>query len=454
MVEQALYFAIGFLAALLVGVVWTPIVSRRAKRLAEARARLQAPLSERQAIADRDALRAEHAVQEVRLERRMTLAEEAAIGLRAELGRLSVKLIALETDAKQHESADFDRRAQIEALTSQCRDLEVGLGASQSGLHDLSAQRDRAAATEAAAVARQNELEAEASRARARSAILAARVENLEGRCDVLTRSAQAAAERAEAARAELDAEGRRARQLEDRVRKAIAETQGLAANLSKGDAQIEESQRRVANLEARLAASERVREETLIENGRQLAVLADREAALKAALDRTVELGGRLAQVVGDARANEDSASLRAQTLITAHSAMQGALRAAEAERQSLQRENEALRAQVGALTASVSNGPDDAALRESIERIGREVNRLFAEQKAEGPRRPRSQRTVSLRRTGCRTRWSSLRTTGGRHSRQVRDPASSGRPRRIDNLWLTCGSLRCVPIGGPVTR
>src|SRR5208283_2693999 len=188
LIEQALYFAIGFLAASLAGVVWTPIVSRRAKRLAEARARLQAPISERQAIADRDALRAEHAVQQVRLERRMTLAEEAAIGLRAELGRLSVNLIALEADAREHRSADFDRRAQIEALTSQCRDLEVALGASQSAIHDLLAQRDRAAAAEAAAVARQNELEAEASRARARSAILAARAENLEGRCDVLTR--------------------------------------------------------------------------------------------------------------------------------------------------------------------------------------------------------------------------------------------------------------------------
>src|SRR5271165_1033608 len=172
LIEQALYFAIGFLAASLAGVVWTPIVSRRAKRLAEARARLQAPLSERQAIADRDALRAEHAVQQVRLERRMTLAEEAAIGLRAELGRLSVNLIALETDARKHESADFDRRAQIEALTLQCRDLEVARGASQSALHDLSTQRDRAAAAEAAAVARENELDAEASRARARSAIL------------------------------------------------------------------------------------------------------------------------------------------------------------------------------------------------------------------------------------------------------------------------------------------
>ena len=67
---------------------------------------------------------------------------------------------------------------------------------------------------------------------------------------------------------------------------------------MSRGDASLEETRRRLADLESRLAASERVREETLIENGRQLTALADREAALKAALARAVELDARLAQV------------------------------------------------------------------------------------------------------------------------------------------------------------
>ncbi|MBV8442788.1 MAG: hypothetical protein JO312_19875, partial [Hyphomicrobiales bacterium] len=144
MIEPALYFAIGFLVASLAAVVLTPVASRRARRLAEARARLQAPLSERQAVAEHDALRAEHAVAEARLERRMTLAEEAVIALKAELGRKSVKVISLEADAAEQSETDYDRRARIEALEFQCRDLEVAVGASQIAIHDLVAQRDKA----------------------------------------------------------------------------------------------------------------------------------------------------------------------------------------------------------------------------------------------------------------------------------------------------------------------
>ena len=132
LIEQALYFAMGFLVASLAAVVWTPIVSRRARRLSEARARLQAPMSEKQAIAERDALRAQHAVDQVRLERRLTLAEEASIALRSELGRQSVKVITLEADATEHRSFDFDRRKQIEALSAERRDLEVALGAKRN----------------------------------------------------------------------------------------------------------------------------------------------------------------------------------------------------------------------------------------------------------------------------------------------------------------------------------
>ena len=392
MIEPAIYFAIGFLVASLAAVVLTPVASRRARRLAEARARLQAPLSERQAIAERDALRAEHAVAEARLERRVTLAEEAAIALRAEVGHKSVRVVMLEADAAEQSSVDFDRRARIEALESQCRDLEVAMGASQIAIHDLVAQRDKADAAEVAAVARQIELEAEASRARAGAAIIAARAESLEGRYDHHSRSAKSAAERAEAVRAELvralAGQSERALKLEERLREALALNESLREGASRGDGILEDTQRRLADLESRLAFSEKVREETLLENGRQLAVLADREAALKAAQIRAVEQEARLAQASADARANESAAALRAQSLIMAHAAMDGSLRAARADHEVVSRENDALRAKIAQLSASAihtaGHAAEDAALRESIERLGREVARLFAARKA----------------------------------------------------------------------
>jgi hypothetical protein len=389
LIEPALYFAIGFLVAALAAVVLMPVASRRARRLADARARLQAPISERQAVAERDALRAEHAVAEARLERRMTLAEEASVGLRAELGRKSVKVITLEADAAEQSRVDFDRRARIAELESECRDLEVAIGASQIALRDLAAQRDRADVAEASAIARQNELDAEASHARARAAIMAARAESVEGRYDHHSRSAQSAAEKAEAVRAELARalaeQSKRASGLEERLREALSLNQGLKHGVSRGDASLEEIQRRVADLESRLALSERIREQTLLENGRQLAALADREATLKAAQARAVELDARLARLGDDSRANENAAGLRAQSLITAHAAMEGSLRAAREERESLSRENDVLRDKIAALSSSAIHGAEDAALRESIERLGREVARLFAARKAE---------------------------------------------------------------------
>jgi hypothetical protein len=387
-IEPALYFAIGFLVASLAAVVLTPVASRRARRLAEARARLQAPLSERQAVAERDALRAEHAVAEARLERRMTLAEEAAIALKAELGRKSVKVIALEADAAEQSRVDFDRRARIETLESQCRDLEVAMGASQIAIHDLVAQRDKADAAEAAAAAGLIELEAEASRSRARAAIMAARAESLEGRYDHHSLSAIAAAERAEAVRGELaralSEQSERARRLEERLREALALNQSPREGVSRGDGALEETQRRLEDLESRLAFSERVHEETLLENGRQLAALADRDAAVKASQARAVELEARLDQAGVDASANENAAGLRAQTLITAHSATEGSLGAGHADHEALSQENDALRAKIAALSASALNAADDAALRESIDRLGREVTRLFTARKA----------------------------------------------------------------------
>jgi len=359
-IEPALYFAIGFLVASLAAVVLTPVASRRARRLAEARARLQAPLSERQAVAEHDALRAEHAVAEARLERRMTLAEEAVIALKAELGRKSVKVISLEADAAEQSETDYDRRARIEALEFQCRDLEVAVGASQIAIHDLVAQRDKADAAEAAAAARLFELEAEASRTRARAAIMTARAESLEGRYDHHSRSAKEAAERVEAVRGELaralSEQSERARRLEERLREALVLNESLREGVPRGDGVLEGTQRRLEDLESRLAFSERVREETLLENGRQLAALADRDAAIKAAQARAVELEARLAQAGADARADHEASS----------------------------RENDALRAKIAALSVSAVDADDDAALRESIDRLGREVVRLFAARNA----------------------------------------------------------------------
>jgi hypothetical protein len=387
-IEQALYFAIGFLAASLAAIAALPVVSRRAMRLSERRARLQAPTTEKQAIAERDALRAQYAVEQARLERRSGLAEEAAIRLRAEVGRQSVKVIAQDAELKQRLSVSSEQRSEIDRLAAERRDLDGALGASQIALHDVFAQRDRAQDAEAAALARQNALEAEASRDRARIAILVARAESLEGRNGDLSHAARAATDKAEAARTALAqalaAESARARNLERRLRDASSEKENLSGTSSTIEANQDASRTQIRDLESRLAASERITEETLLENGRQLAVIADREAALKEALAKAEGLEARLPTTAARTRAKGAAAVQREQSLSTAQTTTKGSARAARPNDEALRRENAALRGKIAALTAVAGAAAEDAALRETIKRLGREVGQLFSAQAA----------------------------------------------------------------------
>ncbi len=171
LIEHALFFAIGFLAATLAAVAAAPLVSRRAMRLAVARARLRAPVTQKQAIADADALRARHAVEQARLERNLTLAEEVSAGLRVAVGRRAAEIIRLTSEIEDLKSELYDQSAKAETLARQQRDHRATIDASQLFLEDAFIQRDRASAARIAAEAHAADLDAEASRLRARIAV-------------------------------------------------------------------------------------------------------------------------------------------------------------------------------------------------------------------------------------------------------------------------------------------
>ena len=260
MIEQAIFAAVGFLIATLLALAAAPAVARRARRLAEARARLLAPLSEAQAIADRDALRAQHAIEIVRFERRLRAAEEAVAVRKVELARQALRLVALEETS----AAGL---GELEAAQREVNELRGQLGAVQSALADIDVQHDRIEA-------RLEDSETLAEERRGEIATLETRLAALEVRL-ADAESAAAAAERAAAE--------------QDRLRAALADA------------------------ESRLARSEAAREEAVLENRRQLerlakrngamatadaAALADNDKALRAAIARlgrdVVRLEGR----------------------------------------------------------------------------------------------------------------------------------------------------------------
>ncbi len=382
MIEQALTFAIGFLAAALAGVAATPLLSRRAMRLAVQRARLTAPVTEKQAAADLDALRAQHAVERARIERRLALAEEASTGLRAAVGRQASEIIRLRSDIADLDRQLYDQRAEAERLALHARDLRATVDATQFALDDAFVQRDRASMAQEAAEARAAESDAESSRNRARSAVLTARAEYLEGRMEDLTHAVKAARDKAETLAASLEAERGRAAALDARLGAATGESRSLADRLSKAEAERGELAGRLAGLETRLRLSERAREETLVENARQLAALADLKSALAAASGKAGGRDARPTAAAAEAHAPESASSLGVETLAAAHAATEGSPKSARADRGALQGENQALRMRIAA--ADASSREADAELRASIARLGREVARLFSAQKA----------------------------------------------------------------------
>src|SRR5580704_7446337 len=94
-----MFFFAGLLVAGLAGLLIVPAFAGRAYRLAAARARLTAPMSMKDVVAERDLLRAEHAIEQYRLERRLAAAEDTSARDRAELGRNVIKLVGAEGEA-------------------------------------------------------------------------------------------------------------------------------------------------------------------------------------------------------------------------------------------------------------------------------------------------------------------------------------------------------------------
>lgn len=353
MIEQAIFTCIGFLLAALMALAAAPAVTRRARRLAEARARLQAPLTEAQAVAERDALRAQHAVEQVRLEQRLAAVEETAARRQIDLGRQASRIVVLEDLSAERAAEIAAQRDELAALGAEARDLRAQLGAAQFGLHDLTLQRDSARDAFASSETHRLELASLVDESRAIIATLKTRADALEMRLADSERAAAAAAKSAAGEQARLSAALAERKQMASRLEADLetATTQGarLTADLAAARARLGEA-------EALLARSEAAREEALLENGRQFARIAERDAALRA-LGREKQVApGRPSEPAREVE-KAKSAELEAQL--------------ADA-----QREIEHLRARLASPPTGSRSG--DQALRNAIARLGRDVVRL----------------------------------------------------------------------------
>jgi len=291
-----MFFLAGLLVAGLAGLLILPAFARRSLRLSAARARATAPLSTKEVVAERDLLRAEHAVEQYRSERHIATMQDAIARHRADLGRQAADLVALESQTAKSNAENADLRAELAAKTRDVVGLEGEIGASRIALNDFAAQLERALSQIAALNEKRVALETLADEQRTIVAGLETRAGSLEIK---LSDAAQSAKDEQGRLSSALTSRAREVARLEAELNEAIAKGALIVADLEKKDRELHESRRRFSETDASPSSRKPVSDSVPAEQGLSAADgarlqgdLALREAIVRLAAD-VVRLSG-----------------------------------------------------------------------------------------------------------------------------------------------------------------
>ena len=372
MVEPIMYLAIGFLVAMLLGLMIVPLIHNRAVRLTTRRMEAATPLSMAEIQADKDQLRAEFAMSARRLEmsvdqlKHKTTSQLAELGkktdainrMKIELGEKNATIFSLEAREKAMKDQLRATEEEFAAKTGALREAEKALSDKQSELGRLSTELSNRSVT---AESRKSELVS-----------VNAQIEALKSRVGDAEKEFSATQARLEQERGQSQAASRQLAEARSRVENLSQRVTDLDRQLI---AQVKEAEllgNRINDLEARLATQGKLLAEREYEN-RQL-----RQA--KEAAERTVnELREELHQI--------GSGSLPAlEKLRTEKAAVEEQLRLARDERARLQRDVNTIQQQ--AESSWATERMENALLRERINDIAAEVAKLAIQ--LEGPNSP----------------------------------------------------------------
>ncbi|ABQ38472.1 MULTISPECIES: hypothetical protein [Bradyrhizobium] len=369
MVEPIMYFAIGFLIAMLCALMVVPLVHNRAVRLTTRRLEAATPLSMAEIQADKDQLRAEFAMSARRLELSVDALKNKATSQLADLGKKTDAINRMKIELGEKNAAIFALEAREKALKDQLRATEEEFAAKTEALRAAEqALKDK----QAELVRLTTELNDKSLLADSRQVELVsvrAQVEELR------TRVAEAEKEFA-ATQARLALE----RDESDTATKALNDARARVENLSQRVTeldrqlivQVKEAEMlatRVADLEGRLATQGKLLAEREFENNQLREANAAADRALKELRDEIAGFG------------SGKSAAL--ERLKSEKAALEEQLQAARDERTKLQREMNAIQQQAESTWAQ--ERMENALLRERINDIAAEVAKLAMQ--IEGP-------------------------------------------------------------------
>ena len=206
MIEQAIYFALGCFVTALIALLFMPVLWSRALRLSRKRLQLQVPLSMQEILAERDQLRAAHAVERLRLEQEVARVRADKGADMVAIGRGTVEASRLTEEIWALRKLNEAQTLEINLLTKATAEHKVessalrnDLSAAHSTVKDLRGAVDMAV-TEHARLAEEGEGH------RTSAAALMARLSEHEGAQSKISQLAEELA----AARSERDAERER----------------------------------------------------------------------------------------------------------------------------------------------------------------------------------------------------------------------------------------------------
>lgn len=272
MLESILYFALGFLCALLIALMISPAIWNRAVVLTRKRIESSVPLTLNEIQADKDQLRAEFAMSTRRLEMSVEELREKAARQLVEIGRKRDDLSKIAEESRDKIKAIEELENRSSELRTKLRQREEMLADANGRLEGLTGQLEERASELEQVRTQLAQVQSQADSNRIELVAKQTAMENLSDQIDDL----DALRQRAEAAEKALE-----------REKKKRAESASEATRLRQ---QIGDSEQALEKSEVDIA---RLRETTNVEDRTN----AELTSELLAEKSRTVELEARLAQ-------------------------------------------------------------------------------------------------------------------------------------------------------------
>ncbi|AWB25407.1 hypothetical protein DA075_31415 [Methylobacterium currus] len=242
MIESLMFAALGFLAASLCALLILPALNARAERLTRRRLEALYPMSIVELTAEKDHLRAEFAVRERQLERRVEEAQAARRAEMEEMGRRTVRIGALTQE--------------IERRDAHLAEIERDLAAARGNLAQIQGELAEARTARAAAEEAMRALEGPYQRALAELSVLRGEVEaSRTGQAEAET-ARGIAEERVRASRGQVAAAGE---SVASAAREQIQALEDALANLNtRHEAEAEAARAEIARLHQALQEASR----------------------------------------------------------------------------------------------------------------------------------------------------------------------------------------------------